>query len=219
MHAQQQQLPRSLYPLVHDSQELPTAGKEQLPISPWGRLTSGNLQAKQWWSTVKQAAGDKRRQDGISAHVLKACASQLALPLSRRFSLCFRSGIQPSSWKVVKVVPIHKKKSRSALSNYRPISLLTILSKMMETIVNRSVTNFLERNSILPPFQFGFRGALSTADLLTKLHHQWSKSLASGGAVHVLAIDIAGAFDKVSHSGILHKAKYYSISGPLLTWL
>ena len=46
--------------------------------------------------------------DGIPAHVLKACASQLALPLSRLFSLCFRSGIQPSSWKVASVVPIHK---------------------------------------------------------------------------------------------------------------
>ena len=112
-----------------------------------------------------------------------------------------------------------QEKSRSTLSNYRPISLLMILSKVMETNVNRSVTNFLERNSILSPCQFGFRGGLSTADLLTKLHHEWSKSLASGGAVHVLAIDIAGAFDKVSHSGVLHKAKCYGISGPLLTWL
>ena len=262
-----------------------------------GRLTSGNLQAKQWWSAVKRAAGDKRGSDiptlrnsncellitnrekaeafgkffsekcslgaseltsesipdvqtrstekiqnihfptttvfhtlkrldtskasgpdGISAHVLKACASQLALPLSRLFSLCFRSGIQPSSWKVANVVPIHKKKSRSTLSNYRSISLLTILSKVMETHVNRSVTNFLERNSIRSHCQFGFHGSSSTADLLTKLHHEWSKSLASGVAVHVLAIDIAGAFDKVSHPGVLHKAKCYGIRGPLLTW-
>ena len=80
------------------------------------------------------------------------------------FSRC-RSGIQPSSWKVANVVPIRKKKSRSALSNYRNISLLPILSKVMETIVNCSVTNFLERNSILSPCQFGFRGCLSTADL------------------------------------------------------
>ena len=112
----------------------------------------------------------------------------------------------------------YKKKSRSARNNNRPISLLTILSKVMETIVNRRVTNFLERNSILCPCQFGFRGGLSTADLLTKLHHEWSKSLASGGDVHVLAIDIAGVFDKVSHPGVLHKAKCYCIRGPLLTW-
>ena len=89
----------------------------------------------------------------------------------------------------------------------------------MEAIVNRRVTNFLERKSILSPRQFGFRGGLSTADLLTKLHHEWSKSLASGGAVNVLAIAIAGVFDKVSHLGILHKAKCSGISGPLLTWL
>ena len=115
-------------------------------------------------------------------------------------------------------MPIHKKNSRSTLSNYRPISRLTILSKVIEIFVSRSVTNFLERNSILSPCQFGFRSGLSTADLLTKLHHEWSKSLASGGAVHVLAIDIAGALDKVSHPGVLHKAKCYGIRGPLLTW-
>ena len=89
----------------------------------------------------------------------------------------------------------------------------------METIVNRGVTNFLERTSILSPCQFGCHGGLSTADRLAKLHNEWSKSLACGGAVHALAIDIAGTFDKVSHPGVLHKAKCYGMSGPLLTWL
>ena len=112
-----------------------------------------------------------------------------------------------------------QKTSRSTLSNYRPISLLTNLSKVMETIVNRSVTNFLERNSILFPCQFGFCGGLIAADLLSKLHNEYYKFFASEGAVHVSAIHIAGAFEKVSHPGVLHKAKCYGISGPLLTWL
>ena len=149
--------------------------------------------------------------DGTSAHVLKACASHLALPLSRLFSLCFRSGIQPSNWVVANVVPIHKKKFRSAPSNYRPIFSLAILSKVMETIVHRSFTKFLGRDRIPSPRQFGFHSGVS---LLTKLHHEWSKSLAIGGAVHVLAIAIASAFDKVSHLGVLHKAKFSGMSGP-----
>ena len=137
------------------------------------RIQSIHFRTTTIFRTLKRLDTSKATgPDGTSAHVLKACASQLVLPLSRLFSLCFRSGIQPSSWKVANVVPIHKKKSRSALSNYRPISLLMILSKLMETIVSRSVTNFLERNSILSPCQFGFRGGLSTADLLTKLHHE-----------------------------------------------
>ena len=242
-----------------------------------GHLTFGNLQSKQWWSTGKRSAGDKKGSDtptqrnsngellitnrektaAFGKFFSEKCslgASELTRQStpdvqtrsseriqnihfrtttlfrtlkrldtgkaqSRFFSLCFRSGIQPSSWKVANIVPIHKKKVRSAPNSYRPIFSLTILSKVMETIVNRSVTNFLERNSILPPRQFGFRGGLSAADLLTKLHQEWSKSLASGGAVHVLAIDIAGAFDKVSHLRVLHKAKCSGISGPLLTWL
>ena len=65
----------------------------------------------------------------------------------------------------------------------------------------------------------GFRKGLSTADVLTKLHCEWSRAAGLGGAAHVLAIDIAGAFDKVSHAGLLHKASVYGLDGPLLGWL
>ena len=125
--------------------------------------------------------------------------------------LVSRSSIKPSSWNVANVVPIHKKISRSALSNYPLISLLPISSKVMETIE--------KRYSNLSPCEFSFRGGLSTADFLTNLHHECSKSLARGRAVALLAIYIAGAFDKVSHPGTVDKAKYYGRSGPLHTWV
>jgi hypothetical protein len=157
--------------------------------------------------------------DGVPAIVLKTCASDLAGPLSRLFSKLFRTGVQPSCWKVANVVPVHKKKSKSAISNYRPVSLLSIISKVMEGINNTSVVNFLESHSVLSERQFGFRRGLGTADLLTLLHHQWCLTSGEGGVVRVLAADIAGAFDKVSHAGVLHKASCYGIAGPLLTWL
>jgi len=157
--------------------------------------------------------------DGIPARVLKKIASSLAAPLARLFSQCFASGLQPTSWKLANVVPIHKKGSKTAASNYRPVSLLPILSKVMESIVNRSVTNFLEHNRILSDRQFGFRRGLGTTDLLLSLQHEWSRTAALGGLTRVLAIDIAGAFDKVSHVGVLHKAEQYGLRGPLLVWL
>ena len=69
--------------------------------------------------------------DGVPGIVLKMCAAELGGPLSKLFSILFRTGVQPLSWKVANVVPIHKKKSKSALKNYRPVSLLSILSKVM----------------------------------------------------------------------------------------
>eukprot|EP00117_Sycon_ciliatum_P005506 scpid34343/ scgid6119/ RNA-directed DNA polymerase from mobile element jockey; Reverse transcriptase len=157
--------------------------------------------------------------DAVPARVLRKCADSLALPLSKLFTLCFCSGHQPAMWKVANVVPVHKKGPKSNPRNYRPISLLPIMSKCMESIVNRSLSNFLKKNDILSHRQFGFRTGLGTSDLLIALQHEWSLAAASGGLVRVLAVDIAGAFDKVSHNGVLHKAERCGISGLLLAWL
>ena len=157
--------------------------------------------------------------DGIPCQVLKACAEVLAEPITALFRLVFRSGVQPTSWKLARVVPIHKRSSQSLAKNYRPVSLLSVLSKVFESIVNQQLMNYLERHHILTNDQYGFRRGLGTADLLTALHHQWSTIAGSGGAVRVLAIDIAGAFDKVSHAGLLIKLQGYGVEGKLLAWL
>ena len=157
--------------------------------------------------------------DNIPARVVKTCADVLCTPLSKLFALCFAKGRQPAIWKTARVVPVYKKKSKSSPSNYRPVSLLSILSKVMESIVNRSAVNFLERENVLSAHQFGFRRRLGTADLLTLLQHKWSSTIANRGSVHTLAVDIAGAFDKVSHEGALAKAQACGISGTLHTWL
>ena len=67
--------------------------------------------------------------------------------------------------------------------------------------------------------QYGFRHGLSTYDLLTSLNHSWVSEVTRGGAVRMLAVDIAGVFDNVSHRGVLHQAASYGITGPLLNWL
>ena len=143
----------------------------------------------------------------------------LYTPLSKLFALCFAIGRQPAIWKTARVVPVYKKKSKSSPSNYRPVFLLSILSKVMESIVNRSVVNFLERENVLSAHQFGFRRGWGTADLLTLLQQKWSSTIAKRGSVHTLAVDIAGAFDKVSHKGALAKAHACGISGTLHSWL
>ena len=157
--------------------------------------------------------------DNIPARVLKECADALCKPLSRLFSLCYAKGRQPALWKTTRVLPIHKKKSKAQPNNHRPISLLGIISKVMEAIVNRTIVNFLEKENLLSAHQFGFRRKLGTSDLLTLLVHEWSSAIASHGAVHALAIDIAGAFDKVAHRGVLAKAQACGITGTLLAWL
>ena len=143
----------------------------------------------------------------------------LSRPVSQLFCRAFRHGRQTLLWKLASVVPVHKKGSKLVTKNNRPLSLLPSLSKVMEVIVNRSLMGFLEQNYILPTNQYGFRQGLGTQDLLTPLHHRWSTVSAQGGAVRVVAVDITGAFDKVSHPGVLYKVQPDGVSGMLLDWL
>ena len=105
--------------------------------------------------------------DGIPARVLKQCSKVLAAPLAKLSSLCFRCRVQPSLSKVARVVPIHKKHSHSAVKNYRPVSLLSVVSKVM------AIIKHLEHEKALSIHQYGFRQGLSTSDLLTSLNHSW----------------------------------------------
>ena len=149
----------------------------------------------------------------------KECCHELARPLSTLFSLCLRSGVQPAAWKTANVVPVYKKASRSLPANYRPVSLLSICSKVMEGIINHQLVNYLERHHLLSARQFGFRRGLGTADLLTVLNHERTLTTGSGGCTMVLAVDIAGALDKVSHIGVTYKLQTLGVRGRALTWL
>lgn len=184
------------------------------------KLLNVRFRASQVQRELKRLVANKATgPDCIPARVLKQCASSLASPLARLFTLSFREGVVPQQWKQATVVPVHKRSSKSTVSNYRPISLLPIISKVMEAIINRRMVNFLEHHKCFSDNQFGFRKNIGSADLLTQLSHQFSHTAGQGGAVRVLAVDIAGAFDRVSHRGVLHKLKCMGIDGSLLVWL
>ena len=153
--------------------------------APRAGLTTGSLRNKEGWKHIKRAAGLGRDSD--------------IPPLTKLFSLCYRQGVQPAQWKLAHVVPVHKKASKTLMKNYRPVSLLSIISKVMEGIINRQLHNYLEHHQILSPRQFGFQHGLGTTDLLSGLHNSWVSTIARGGLVHALAVDIAGTFDKASH--------------------
>ena len=102
---------------------------------------------------VKKAIGP----DNISPHILKKCASQLAEPLARLFNFCSKTKTWPKIWKRARVVACHKKKSRTKVENYRPVSLLSVVGKIYEKVLASSITEHLEKNRLLSIKQFDFR--------------------------------------------------------------
>ena len=121
--------------------------------------------------------------------------------------------------KVASVVPVFKKPPKSNPCHCRTVSLLPILSKAMESVVNHQLVAYLERYHLLPDSQYGFRQGHGTADVLTALQNEWTRTVASGGCVPIVAVDIAGAFDRVSHCGLIHKVQQAGVRGSLLAWL
>ena len=158
-------------------------------------------------------------QDGIHAIVLKKCAPELAPILTRLFRTSYNMGIFPENWKTARVQPVPKKGSKSIPSNYRPISILSVICKVMEKVINSRILKYLERHKLIHDRQYGFRQQRSTADLLTLVTHSWYKSLELHGESQIVSLDISKAFDKVWHAALLNKLPSYGLPVKLCTWI
>ena len=104
---------------------------------------------------------------------------------------------------------------RSTAKNYRPVSLLSVVSKVFEKLVNNRIVDHLEKYGLFSDFQYGCRSSRSTADLLTVVSDRIARAFNRSGATPVVALDIFKAFDRVWHAGLLHKLKSYGISGQI----
>ena len=106
---------------------------------------------------------------GISPKLLKMGADYLANPLSKIFNICFKEGIFPDELKVSQILPIHKAESKLTASNYRPISILPIISKIFEKIIYSRLISFINKYNLLYEKQFGFQQHKSTEHAILQL--------------------------------------------------
>ena len=155
----------------------------------------------------------------MNSYVLKEIVTEIALPLRYLFNYSLRSGKVPRIWKIANVCAIHKKSDPQDASNYRPISLLSVVSKVLERILHKYIFNFLRTTEYLTTFQSGFIPKDSTVNQLVSLYHSFCLALDEGKEVRAVFCDISKAFDRVWHKGLLFKLRQSGISGALLSWL
>ena len=156
--------------------------------------------------------------DEIDNFLLKTIILSIATPLAYIFNLSLSSGIVPDNIKIAKVIPIFKKGDTSETKNYRPISILPSLSKVLERIVFIRTTDFLNKHNIFCESQFGFRANHNTTQAILKCIDTLSCSIDQH--LHTIAIflDFSKAFDTINHDILLVKLSHYGVRGKALEW-
>ena len=144
--------------------------------------------------------------DLIHGRILKMCANSLANPLSILFKLSYRTGKIPSDWKLANVVPVHKKGSKSEVSNYRPISLISLVMKIYEKVIRDEL--LLRCNHLIDQRQHGFLARKSCCTQLVDFCDSLALSLNDNIRSDIIYFDFQKAFDSVSHDLILEKPHY-----------
>ena len=153
--------------------------------------------------------------DKISASILLGTYKSILTHLTFFFNLCLKCSVFPSKLKIAIIKPIHKSGDKDKFTNYRPISLLPIFSKILEKLIYKYLLTYLEMNNVLSPFQFGFRKRHSTYMPLVHLYDQITKTLQDNEIMCTLFLDLKKAFDTVSLDILLQKLDFVGIKGDL----
>jgi len=164
---------------------------------------------------VKKSTGP----DELSPRILKESCDEIAPVLTFIFNQSLSSGTVPDDWLLANIFALHKKGPKDLPENYRPISLTSVCSKIIEHIVHSSICRFLEENNILTPRQHGFRSGHSCETQLILAIDDWARALDSGSRTDVAIFDFSKAFDSVPHRRLLAKIDSYGIRGSTLDWI
>ena len=163
-------------------------------------------------------AKNSRGCDDISNNLLKKLCSSLLSPLEKIFNKSLNEGVFPELMKLADICPLFKSKLENDANNYRPISLLMTISKVLEKIVYQRTYSFMESTGQIYNSQYGFRSQHSCESAVAELTSEIVKGLQNGMYTVALFLDLSKAFDTLEHKVLLDKVYRYGIRGNSLNW-
>jgi len=156
--------------------------------------------------------------DGLSIKFIKQIIYTIVDPLTHIFNLSFQQGRLPHQLKTCRVVPIYKSGKHTSVDNYRPIGLISVISKIMEKLVCNSLTNYLEHNNLLYQHQYGFRKKHSTIHPIIHFLNRIAKSANNHEFTIAIFCDLQKCFDVLDRNILLKKLEHYGIKNVALKW-
>ena len=156
--------------------------------------------------------------DNLPAKFLKEAAPIIGKPLTHIINLSIESGEVPCDMKSARVVPIYKKNSKTEAGNYRPVSILSVVSKIFERIMYDQLESYIKGESLLYEFQSGFRPSFSTDTCLIHLSDFIRKAWDKGNYTGMVVLDLQKAFDTVDHTILLGKMRALGLTDNSIKW-
>ena len=154
----------------------------------------------------------------IPTRLLKQFSKEISIPLEKFINLSFETGIFPDILKLASIIPVFKKGDLLQCNNYRPISLTSNISKIMEKHVHQRLYLFLESNKVLYDEQFGFRNKHSTTHALIEITEKIREALDKKQFACGIFIDLQKVFDTINYNILLNKLDYYGVRGISNMW-
>jgi len=152
--------------------------------------------------------------DNVSLDLFKDCIYLIFCPLTHLINLSIISGVVPDQLKIARVIPLFKSGDKSTFTNYRPVSVLPVFSKILERVIYNRLLDYLNKYKILSDNQFGFRKHHSTENALTLFYDKISSPIDNNELTVGIFIDLSKAFDTVNHQILLDViALWYQGSG------
>lgn len=184
------------------------------PVFSFQKITEAEVLAALCAIDTKKSLG----ADNLDPFLLKCAAPIIAGSVTHIFNLTLSTGIIPKVWKAAFVLPLHKGGDGSDLDNYRPISRLPCLAKILESIVNKQLQSFLSANSILSTNQSGFRSKHSTTSATMLVVNDIANALDDRKHCAALFVDLSKAFDTVDHAILLSKLSSIGVGTDACRW-
>ena len=157
--------------------------------------------------------------DQLSPNLLKELSNEIAPFLTMIFRSSLQTGTVPNDWRTAIIAPVYKKGPKCKPSNYRPISLTCIASKLMEHIMVSNIMNHLDDNNLLTPFQHCFRSKHNCETQLISFTQEIFDNLEKGKQTDLIVMDFSKAFDKVDHNLLIYKLMKLGINKPVTSWI
>ena len=183
-------------------------------------LSSFTCSTRDISKTVKKLRGNSSPgPDGITVLFLKNVIANIAGALCKVYNMSITEGVLPHDWKVAHIIPLFKKGDPQLPLQYRPVSLTSVICKILERIIHSQMLEYIVRNNIIPHCQHGFLPKKSTTTNLLECLNDWTRNYDNNLSTDIIYLDYSKCFDKVCHSKLLLKLTNYGIIGPAHHWI